>query len=134
MEDDLHPHLQYVSQLSCEVVFIMLVLQLSQLLLSVKWHTADLKVIRPWGEGFLLAQMQVADTLFLVDLEVAFFVSIVNAVAHVVTEGGQGRGELEDVVTVAQVADVQVELQGVFNVHAGQTDLLLRQLQEENTI
>lgn len=134
MEDDLHPHLQYVSQLSCEVVFIMSVLQLSQLLLSVKWHTADLKVIRPWGEGFLLAQMQVADTLFLVDLEVAVFVSIVNAVAHVVTEGGQGRGELKDVVTVAQVADVQVELQGVFNVHAGQTDLLLRQLQEENII
>lgn len=134
MEDDLHPHLQYVSQLSCEVVFIMSVLQLSQLLLPVKRHTADLKVVRPWGEVFLLAQMQVADALSLVDLEVAFFVSVVDAVAHMVAEGGQGRGELEDVVTVAQVADVQVELQGVFNVHTGQADHLLRQLREENTV
>lgn len=88
MEDDLHPHLQYVSQLSCEVVFIVSVLQLSQLLLPVEGHAADLKVVRPWGEGLLLGQMQVADALSLVDLEVAFFVSVVDAVAHVVAEGG----------------------------------------------
>lgn len=88
MEDDLHPHLQYVSQLSCEVVFIMSVLQLSQLLLPVEGHTADLKVVRPWVEGLLLAQMQVADAVSLVDLEVAFFVSVIDAVAHVVAEGG----------------------------------------------
>lgn len=73
--------------------------------------------------------MQVADTLFLVDLEVAFVVSVVDAVAHVVAEGGQGRGELKDVVTVAQVADVQVQLEGVFNVNAGQADVLVNQLQ-----
>lgn len=88
MEDDLHPHLQYFSQLSCEVVFIMSVLQLSQLLLPVEGHTADLKVVRPWEEGLLLGQMQVADALSLVDLEVAFFISIVDVIAHMVTEGG----------------------------------------------
>ncbi len=78
--------------------------------------------------------MQVADALSLVDLEVAFLISIVDAVAHVVTEGGQGRGELEDVVTVAQVADVQVELQSVLDVHTGQADRLLSQLQKENVV
>lgn len=134
MEDDLHPHLQNVSQLSCEVVFIVLVLHLSQLLLPEKRHTADLKVICSWGECFLLAQMQVADTLFLVDLEVAFVISVVDAVAHVVAEGGQGRGELKDVVAVAQVADVQVQLEGVFNVNAGQADVLVNQLRGKKQI
>lgn len=134
MEDDLHPHLQYVSQLSCEVVFIVSVLQLSQLLLSVEGHAADLKGISPWREGLLLAQMQVADALPLVDLEVAFVVAIVDAVAHMVAEGGQGRGELKDVVTVAQVADVQVDLQGVLNVHTGQADHLSQLRKEDNGI
>ena len=88
MQDELHPHLQYVSQLSCEVVFIVPVLQLSQLLLPVERHAADLKEVRPRREGLLLAQMQVADALSLVDLEEAFFVAVVDAVAHVVAEGG----------------------------------------------
>lgn len=129
MEDDLHPHLQNVSQLSCEVVFIVLVLHLSQLLLPVKRHAADLKVVRSGEECFLLAQTQVADALFLVDLEVALLVTVVDAIAHVVAEGGQGGGELQDVVAVAQVADVQVEPQRVFHVDAGQADVLVRQLQ-----
>lgn len=130
MEDDLHPHPQDFSQLSCEVVFIVLVLQLRQLLLPKERHAADLERIRPRGEVLLLAQVQVADAVPLVDLEVAFVVPVVDAVAHVVAEGGQGRGELQDVVAVAQVAEVQVELEGVVDVHAGQADPLLRQLQE----
>lgn len=109
MEDDLHPHLQNVSQLSCEVVFIVLVLHLSQLLLPEKRHAADLEIVRSGEERFLLAQTQVADPLLLVDLEVALVVPGVDAVAHVVAEGRQGRRELQDVVAVAQVADVQVE-------------------------
>lgn len=88
MEDDLHPHPQDFSQLSCEVVFIMLVLQLRQLLLLKERHAADLKQIRSWGEGFLLAQVQVADALPLVDLEVTLVVPVIDAVAHVVAEGG----------------------------------------------
>lgn len=130
MEDDLHPHPQDFSQLSCEVVFIVLVLHLWQLLLPKKRHAANLKQIGPRGEGFPLAQVQVADSVPLVDLEIAFVVPLVDAVAHVVAEGGQGRGELQDVSAVAQVAEVQVELEGVFDVHAGQADLLLCQLQE----
>lgn len=86
MEHDLHPHLQYVSQLSCEVVFIMLVLQLSQLLLPVEGHTADLKVVCAWHEALLLAQVQVADTLPLVDFEVAFLIPVVDAVTHMVAQ------------------------------------------------
>lgn len=78
--------------------------------------------------------MQVADALPLVDLEVAFVVAIVDAVAHMVAEGGQGRGELKDVVTVAQVADVQVDLQGVLNVHTGQADHLSQLRKEDNGI
>lgn len=88
MEDDLHPHPQDFSQLSCEVVFIMLLLQLRQLLLLKERHAADLKQIRSWGEGFLLAQVQVADTLPLVDLEEALVVPVIDAVAHVVAEDG----------------------------------------------
>lgn len=88
MEDDLHPHPQDFSQLSREVVFIVLVLHLWQLLLPVKRHAADLEQIRPWGEGLLPAQVQVADAVPLVDLEVAFVVPVINAVAHVVAEGG----------------------------------------------
>lgn len=37
-------------------------------------------------------------------------------------------------VTVAQVADVKVELQGVLDVQTGQADLLLSQLQKENVV
>lgn len=125
MEDDLHPHLQYVSQLSSEVVFIVSVLQRRQLLLPVEGHAADLQGVRPRGEGLLLAQVQVADALALVDLEVAPFVSVVDAVAHVVAEGGEGRGELQDVGAAPEVADVQVEAQSVLDVHAGQADHLL---------
>lgn len=77
--------------------------------------------------------MQVADAVPLVDLEVAVVVPVVDAVAHVLAEGGQGRGELQDVVAVAQIAEVQVELEGVFDVHAGQADLL-RQLQETGSL
>lgn len=88
MEDDLHPHPQDFSQLSCEVVFIVLVLHLWQLLLPVERHAADLKEICPWGEGFLPAQVQVADAVPLVDLEVAVIVPVIDAVAHVVAEGG----------------------------------------------
>lgn len=128
MEDDLHPHLQNVSQLSCEVVFIVSVLHLRQLLLPEKWHAADLEVVRSGEERFLLAQTQVADALLLVDLEVAFVVPVVDAVAHVVAEGGQGGRELQDVVAVAQVADVQVEPQRVFDVDASQADVLVGQL------
>ena len=133
MEDELHPHLQYVSQLSCEVVFIVLVLQLNQILGLVEGHAADLQVVRPRGEGLLLAHVQVADALSLVDLEVAFVIPVVDAVAHVFAERGQGRGELQDVVAVTQVADVEVELQGVLDVQAGQTHHLLSQLQGENS-
>lgn len=77
--------------------------------------------------------MQVADAVPLVDLEVAVVVPVVDAVAHVLAEGRQGRGELQDVVAVAQIAEVQVELEGVFDVHAGQADLL-RQLQETGSL
>lgn len=129
LKDELHPHLQRVTQLSCEVVFLVLVLQLSQLLLPVEGHAADVKVVRPRQHHPLLAQVQVADALPLVDFEKALLVAVVDVVAHVVAERGQGRGELQDVVTVTEAADVQVHLEGVFSVHAGQAHHL-RQLQE----
>lgn len=98
----------------------MLVLQLGQLFLPVQRDAADLKVVRPRREDLLLTQMQVADSVPLVDFEETFFIPVVDAVAHVVAERGQGRGELQDVLAVAEVADVQVQLERVFDVHAGQ--------------
>lgn len=135
MEDELYPHLQYVSQLSREVVFIVLVLQLGQLLLPVERDAADLKVVRPRRDDPFLTQMQVADTLPLVDFEETLFVPVVYTVAQVVSECGQGWGKLEDVVAVGEVADVQVQLERVFDVHAGQAYcIILSELKgEKNT-
>lgn len=125
MEDDLHPHLKYISQLSREVVFIMAILQRDQLLLPKERHTTDLKGVRSWEEAVFLAQMEVADPLSLIDLEEAIFVAVVNVVADVVGESGQRWGELQDVVMVAQITDVQVKLQSVLDVHTGQTHHLI---------
>lgn len=119
MENELHPHHQYVSQLSCEVVFVMLVLQFGQLRLPVEGYAADLKVISPRKRRRLFAEMQVADAFSLVDSEEALLVSGVNAVAHVVAESRQGRGELKDVITAADIANVQVESESVFDVQTG---------------
>lgn len=73
--------------------------------------------------------MQEADAVPLVDPEEAVVVAIVDAVAHVVGEGGEGGGELQDVGAVRQVADVQVEVERVVHVNAGQAHrLTVRQL------
>ncbi len=48
--------------------------------------------------------------------------AVVDSVAHVVSERGQRRHEVDDVVFALQCADVQTQLQRVVHVYTGQTD------------